>query len=164
MATIRQLAEGFAKGAGDVVRSFFARSSEQSVSDIRRGGVPSVERAGLPYTLASHYGYDSLAEHLRIDQDLQARFTDYEEMDEYPEISVALDIYADDSCTPNLEREEAIWVTSQDKATADDLNSMLHKHLTIEDDIWGSARTLCKYGNNFGELLVSEEGDRKSVV
>lgn len=125
------------------MRSFFARSHEQSAVDIRRGGTPSVERAGLPYTLASHYGYDSLAEHLRIDQDLQARFTDYEEMDEYPEISVALDIYADDSCTPNLDREEAIWVTSKDQATADALNEMLHKHLTIEDDIWGSARTLC---------------------
>lgn len=140
------------------MRSFFARSHEQSAVDIRRGGTPSVERAGLPYTLASHYGYDSLAEHLRIDQDLQARFTDYEEMDEYPEISVALDIYADDSCTPNLDREEAIWVTSKDQATADSLNEMLHKHLTIEDDIWGSARTLCKYGNNYGELLVSDEG------
>jgi hypothetical protein len=141
------------------VRSFFARSSqEQSAVDIRRGGTPSVERAGLPYTLASHYGYDSLAEHLRIDQDLQARFTDYEEMDEYPEISVALDIYADDACTPNLDREEAIWVTSKDKATADELTKMLHTNLTVEDDIWGSARTLCKYGNNYGELLVSEEG------
>lgn len=117
-----------------------------------------MERAGLPYTLASHYGYDSLAEHLRIDQDLQARFTDYEEMDEYPEISVALDIYADDSCTPNLEREEAIWVSSKDKGTADELTKMLHTNLTVEDDIWGSARTLCKYGNNFGELLVSDEG------
>jgi hypothetical protein len=141
------------------VRGFFARSSQdQSVTDIRRGGTPSVERAGLPYTLASHYGYDSLAEHLRIDQDLQARFTDYEEMDEYPEISVALDIYADDACTPNLDREEAIWVTSKDKATADELMLMLHTHLTVEDDIWGSARTLCKYGNNFGELLVSDKG------
>ena len=155
----QNLLEGFAKGAGEAVRSFFARSSqEQSVVDIRRGGTPSVERAGLPYTLASHYGYDSLAEHLRIDQDLQARFTDYEEMDEYPEISVALDIYADDSCTPNLEREEAIWVSSKDKGTADELTKMLHTNLTVEDDIWGSARTLCKYGNNFGELLVSDEG------
>jgi len=153
-----KLLEGFAKGAGEVVRSFFARSHEHSAVDIRRGGVPSVERAGLPYTLASHYGYDSLAEHLRIDQDLQARYTDYEEMDEYPEISVALDIYADDSCTPNMDREEAIWVTSKDKGTADELNDMLHKNMTIEDDIWGGARTLSKYGNNFGELLVNDTG------
>ena len=41
----------------------------------------------MPYTLVSQFGYDTLAEHLRIDQDLQARYTDAEEMDEYPEIS-----------------------------------------------------------------------------
>ena len=154
----KRLFEGFAKGAGEVVRNFFARSHEQSAVEIRRGGTPSVERAGLPYTLASHYGYDSLAEHLRIDQDLQARFTDYEEMDEYPEISVALDIYADDSCTPNMDKEEAIWVTSKDKGTADDLNEMMHKRLGVEDDIWGGSRTLSKYGNTYGELLVNDTG------
>jgi hypothetical protein len=158
VARRKKLLEGFTKGAGEAVRSFFARSHEQSVTDIRRGGVPSVERAGLPYTLASHYGYDSLAEHLRIDQDLQARYTDYEEMDEFPEISVALDIYADDACAPNMDREQSIWVTSEDKAVADNLNDMLHKTLTIDDDIWGGARTTCKYGNNFGEILVNDQG------
>lgn len=154
----KKLLEGFTKGAGEAVRSFFARSHEQSVTDIRRGGVPSVERAGLPYTLASHYGYDSLAEHLRIDQDLQARYTDYEDMDEYPEISVALDIYADDACAPNMDREQSIWVTSEDKAVADNLNDMLHKTLSVDDDVWGGARTLSKYGNNFSEVLVNERG------
>lgn len=150
--------EGFTKSAGMAVRSFFARTHADQTPVIQRGGTPSVERAGLPYTLASQYGYDSLAEHLRIDQDLQARYTDYEEMDEYPEIMVALDIYADDACTPNLDREEAIWVTSKDKGLADDLNNMLHEKLTIDDDIWGSTRTTCKYGNNFGELLVDDSG------
>ena len=112
----------------------------------------------MPYTLVSQFGYDTLAEHLRIDQDLQARYTDAEEMDEYPEISVALDIYADDSCTPDLDREQAIWATSKDKAIADELNEVLHKKLLVEDDVWGNARTLCKYGNSFGELLVDDTG------
>jgi len=152
------LFEGFAKGAGQAIRSFFARSSQQAAFDLQRGGTPSVERAGMPYTLVSQFGYDTLAEHLRIDQDLQARYTDAEEMDEYPEISVALDIYADDACTPDLDKEQAIWAISKDKAVADELNEVLHKRLLVEDDIWGSARTLCKYGNGFSELLVSDEG------
>lgn len=65
--------------------------------------MPSVERAGLPFNLASAFGHDGLAEHLRIDQDLMARYADYEEMDEYPEISSAFDIYADDSTMPDME-------------------------------------------------------------
>ncbi len=72
---------------GTAIRSFFARAPEVQAAQLRRGGMPSSERAGLPYNLASQFGYDSLAQHLRVDQDLQARFSDYEEMDEYPEIS-----------------------------------------------------------------------------
>jgi intein/homing endonuclease len=41
----------------------------------------------LPFNVVSQFGYDTLAEHLRVDQDLQARYTDYEEMDEFPEIT-----------------------------------------------------------------------------
>ena len=114
--------------------------------------------AGLPYNLVTQFGYDALANYLRIDQDLQQRYADYEEMDEYPEISVALDIYADDSTSPDLDREQAIWAVSDDKKTADELNHMLHRQLLIEEDIWGVVRTLCKYGNVFGEAIVTEDG------
>lgn len=83
----KSLLEGFASSVGTAIRSFFAHGPGAEAADLRRGGSPSSERAGLPYNLVSQFGYDSLAEHLRVDQDLQARFTDYEEMDEYPEIS-----------------------------------------------------------------------------
>ena len=127
-------------------------------AEIRRGGTPSIERAGLPYNLASQFGYDGLAEHLRIDQDLMARYTDYEEMDEYPEISSAFDIYADDSTMPDMEESKSIWVTSENEQVSKELDMVLHKRLGIEDDIWGSARTLGKYGNNFAEAVVGEQG------
>ena len=87
MAKRRPIAEGFVSGVSNSIRQFFARSEIAQSAEIQRGGSPSVERAGLPFNLVNQFGYDSLAEHLRIDQDLQARYTDYEEMDEYPEIS-----------------------------------------------------------------------------
>jgi hypothetical protein len=158
VARRRPLLEGFTASAGEAIRRFFSRTPERGAIDLRRGGTPSVERAGLPYNLVSQFGYDSLANLLRIDQDLQQRYTDYEEMDEYPEISCALDIYADDSTTPDMDREQAIWAISSDKTTADDLNNMLHKMLLTEEDIWGVGRTLCKYGNVYGECLVTEQG------
>lgn len=123
-----------------------------------RGGSPSVERAGLPFNLTSQFGYDSLSEHLRIDQGLQSRYTDYEEMDEYGEISSAYDIYADDASMSDLEKGQSIWVTSDSKTIEKDLNHMLHKQLVVENDIWGTCRTLGKYGNVMGEMLVNEQG------
>jgi len=152
------LVEGFASGAASAVRGYFARAPEQAAVDLRRGGTPSVERAGLPYNLVSQFGYDTIAEHLRIDQDLQARYSDYEEMDEYPEITTALDIYADDATMPNQDREVSIWAKSDDSGVQKDLNEMLHKRLLVDDDVWGVTRTLCKYGNVMGEQLVTEQG------
>lgn len=154
----RPFFEGFQQSVVGGIRAFFARSPEHEAFALRQGGVPSVERAGLPYNLVSQFGYDTLAEHLRIDQDLQARYTDYEEMDEYPEIQTALDIYADDATIPNMDRGETIWVSSDADDVAKDLNDVLHKKLRIEDDVWGNCRTVAKYGNSFGELLVSDQG------
>ena len=150
--------EGFTANVGNALRSFFARTPQRQAAELQRGGTPAVSMAGLPYNLVTQFGYDALANYLRIDQDLQQRYTDYEEMDEYPEISVGLDIYADDSTSPDLDREQAIWAVSEDKRTADELNHMLHKQLLIEEDIWGVVRTLCKYGNVFGECLVTDQG------
>lgn len=158
MASRLQLLEGFAEGAANGIRKWFARSPEAKKSELQRGGSPSVERAGLPFNLVSQFGYDTLAEHLRIDQDLQARYTDYEEMDEYGEISSALDIYADDSAMPDMERGKSVWVVSERKSIERDLNEVLHRRLLIEDDIWGLERTISKYGNAFGELLVNDTG------
>lgn len=153
-----RLVEGFSQGIANSVRSFFAHGSAAQAGELMRGGSPSVERAGLPFNLTSQFGYDSLAEYLRIDQGLQARYTDYEEMDEYGEIASALDIYADDSAMPDMQRNQSVWVISDNKGVERDLNEMLHKKILIENDIWGLERTISKYGNAFGELLVSEQG------
>jgi hypothetical protein len=152
------LIEGFTNQVGSAVRGFFARSSENQSYEIQRGGTPSVERAGLPYNLVSQYGYDSLAQHLQVDQDLQTRYSDYEEMDEYPELSTALDIYADDTTIPDMESGKSIWVTSEQQSIAKELDNMLHSQVMVENDLWGNARTIAKYGNCFGEALVSEQG------
>jgi hypothetical protein len=154
----RSLVEGFIQQVGQGLRQFFARSPEFVAADLRKGGMPSVERAGLPYNLVSQFGYDTLAEHLRIDQDLMARYADYEEMDEYPEISSAYDIYADDSTMPDMEEGKSIWVTSENGQVAKELDMVLHKRIMVEDDIWGLNRTLGKYGNAYGELVVAEQG------
>jgi intein/homing endonuclease len=72
--------------------------------------------------------------------------------------NTSYDIYADDSAMPDMERGQSIWVVSDNKTTENDLNDMLHKKVLIEEHIWGLERTIAKYGNGFGELLVSDQG------
>lgn len=154
----KALFEGFTQNVGSQLRDFFARSPQQQSFEIRRGGSPSSEQAGMPFNLASQFGYDSLSQHLRVDQDLQTRYTDYEEMDEYPEISAVLDMYADDSTIPEMSRGKSIWVTSENQGVSRDLDDMLHRRIMVDQDIWGVARTLSKYGNVPGEILATDQG------
>lgn len=154
----RRITEGFSSGVVNAVRQFFARAPEVEAAELQRGGTPSSDRAGLPFSLASQFGYDGLAQHLQTDQSLQARYSDYEEMDEYGSISTAYDIYADDSAMPDMERGQSIWVVSDNKGVENDLNDMFHKRMLIEENIWGLERTIAKYGNAYGEVLVADDG------
>jgi len=90
-----------------------------------------------------------------------SRYMDYEDMDDLPELSAALDIYSDDSTQPHVVSGESLWVEGQNQELVDDLNEMLQKRIGIEDELWGIARNLNKYGNDFEELLVK---DKEGVV
>ena len=158
MARKNRLVEGFTKQAVSSIRSFFTRSTDSEAQRIKQGGIPSIEKAGMPFNLVSQFSYDTLGEHLRIDTDLQSKYTDYEEAALYPEIACALDIYADDTTSPSMERDQSIWIEAAEKDIEEDLNDMMHKRCVAEDDEWGSVRSLCLYGNKFGEILVNESG------
>jgi hypothetical protein len=117
--------------------------------------------AGLPqsgYDLLQAYGYDVLGDYLRLEQDLLSRYVDYEEMDDYPEIAAAVDIFADDSTQPDTQINRTVWVTSPDKNIQNALNELFQKRLRIDEEIWEIARTLVKYGNDYEEVLVTPQG------
>jgi len=103
-------------------------------------------------------GYNVLGSALTIDQDLMHRYADYENMDDYPELSAVLDIYADDSTIPDTFSGRTIWANAKDKVYRDIADDLIYRRLRIEDDIWSIARTLCKYGNVFAEVLMTDVG------
>ncbi|MEE8325840.1 MAG: portal protein, partial [candidate division NC10 bacterium] len=72
--------------------------------------------------------------------------------------SAALDIFADDSTIPDSVRGKSIWAESKDKILRDIIDDCLHRRIRIEEDMWLVVRTLCKYGNCFGEVVVTERG------
>lgn len=155
--TSRLLSEG--AGGPDVVgqmRGWWAADKESAQAKMRRG---TNDRIGTNKVAPAMQGggYEALADDLRIEQDLVRRFADYEEMDDYPEVASAIDIYADDSTIEDMIHETAVWVVSKDKMIAQLLMHLLHKQLRINEDIWPLARTVTKYGNGNGELLVTKD-------
>ena len=141
---------GFIQDAANTVRKWFVTDKEKRAITTQRGVQPKRARLGQSWSLFNRTGYEGLAEHLRIEHDLLTRYFDYEEMDDFPEISTAMDIYADDSTQTDTLRRQAVWVVSEDERYKEIGNECLHKTLRIEEDLHPLSRTLTKYGNAFG--------------
>jgi hypothetical protein len=100
----------------------------------------------------------NISEALGLDRRRLHRYHDYESMDEYPDISSALDIYADDCTQVDSTTRRSMWVESDDERVRHELDELFYKRLEIEDHIWPQSRTLSKYGNNFEEIILDETG------
>lgn len=148
---------GFFGNVANRVRGFFRADKEQVGLQFAKGST-STNFPGSGTDLLQAYGYDVLSDFLKLEHDLLSRFIDYEEMDDYPEIAAAIDIFADDSSQPDTHLKRTVWVTSPDQTTEDLLNDLYHKTLRMDEEIWEISRTLVKYGNDYEEILVTSEG------
>jgi len=83
-------------------------------------------------------------------------FRDYDTMDMDPILASALDIYADESTTPN-ELGKILVVNADDANIKGILENLFYDILNIEHNIWSWTRNLCKYGDFYMRLYVSPE-------
>lgn len=79
-------------------------------------------------------------------------------MDEYPDINTTNHYFANDATQPNIDNDRTIWVNSPDHVVKGVANTLLRKKLRMDDDMFSIAYSLVKYGNNFEELLVTDNG------
>jgi hypothetical protein len=79
-------------------------------------------------------------------------------MDEYPDINTANHYFANDATQPNIDNDRTVWVDSSNHVVKGVANTLLKKKLRLDDDLFSIAYSLVKYGNNFEELLVTENG------
>ena len=87
-----------------------------------------------------------------------ASFYDYESMEFTPEISTALDIYAEESTTPNQDGY-ILQIYSESKRVKGILTDLFNNVLDINTNLQMWTRNTCKYGDNFVYLkLDSEKG------
>lgn len=104
---------------------------------------------------------------LKISQDLYTRsvyydsdritaYNDYRAMDQSPEISVALDIMADESLSRG-DDGEILKIYSEDSRIKRVLKDLFHKTLNVNYNLWFWTRTLLKYGDNFLKLEIDQK-------
>jgi hypothetical protein len=85
-----------------------------------------------------------------------AAFYDYESMEYTPEISTALDIYAEESTTPNQDGY-VLQVYSESKRIKSIIVDLFINRLDINTNLPMWIRNMCKYGDNFVYLKLDEE-------
>lgn len=146
---------GFFNDIGVRIEKFWRKDKEVQATKLARGNTAA------RMATDGGYGYGQLtdfASFLSPETDLLSRYGDYEQMNQYPELAAVLDIFADDSTQTDSQNNKTVWVTAADESVQTILMNMLHKNLRIDDEMWEISRTLVMYGNDFEELLVTNEG------
>jgi len=85
-----------------------------------------------------------------------ALFADYEVMDEDSIISAALDIYADE-CTMKNENGDVLKIQTEKEDVKKVLDNLFYDVLNIEFNLWPWIRNMCKYGDFFLKLDITEK-------
>jgi hypothetical protein len=85
-----------------------------------------------------------------------AAFYDYESMEFTPEISTALDIFAEESTTPN-EDGHILQIYSESKRIKGILADLFNNTMDINTNLQMWIRNTCKYGDNFVYLKLDPE-------
>jgi len=87
------------------------------------------------------------------------RYKDFSQMDDMGEISLSLDLYADESTQIDPERKTALAVRAKDKRVKEELEHLFHDTLLIDNKLRPMARYLCKYGDLPLEIVPTRNRD-----
>jgi len=102
----------------------------------------------------------------QLEMNRKKRYKEYEEMDEYPEIGAAFDIYADDSTQRGLRGER--WAVKSKNDMAVEEIEELFETIQLDRYLWDIIRNTVKYGDCFTELILDinkpQEGLKKIKI
>ena len=115
------------------VKQFSGKSTSRSSLEIFKKAHSDVYNS----TLSAYGSYDRMA-----------RYSDFSEMEATPEISSALDIYAEECVSPDVEGI-TLHIYSENRMIKQILNELFYDVLNIDFNLVMWVRNLCKYGDFF---------------
>ena len=96
-----------------------------------------------------------------IERNRRERYKQYEEMDDYPEVGAAFDIYADECTQKNLKNER--WkVISKSQLVVDEVREFFQT-VQLDRHYWDIIRNTVKYGDCFIETVVDVNNPKKGI-
>lgn len=87
------------------------------------------------------------------------RYKDYDMMDEVGEITLALDMYADESSLADSERKHSVLVKAKNTKLKGVIEDLLYNTLLIDREVRPMIRYLCKFGDFAAEIIPTKNRD-----
>lgn len=91
-----------------------------------------------------------------VTNNLKLMYRDADVMDNYPEIGAALDLYSEECCVTNM-KGQILNITSNSERVTKILEDLFVNRLDIHINLPMWARTMCKYGNCFTMLNITDD-------
>ena len=104
--------------------------------------------AGQNFQRLSYNPFDNLSANIMSQQNRTQRYVDFDQMEYTPEIASALDIYADEMTTSN-NIKRMMEIKCRNEEIKGILDTLYYNVLNLEFNLFGWARTMCKYGDFF---------------
>jgi len=112
----------------------------------------------------SHYNpFESMNSNYMANQNRTERYVDSDQMEYMPEIASALDIYADEMTTSSA-LSDMLHIQCTNEEIKGILSSLYNDVLNVKFNLFGWARTMCKYGDFFLYLDIDETYGVKHAI
>lgn len=109
-----------------------------------------------------NYSSAGLLDQTNLQINRMERYKDYDQMDEMGEISLALDLYADESTQIDPETKHSIAIRAKNDELKDELERLFYDILNIDNKLRPMVRYICKYGDFAAEIIPDK--DRTAVA
>ena len=119
--------------------------------------------SGKQFKKSSYNIYDNYSAQYYSAQNRLERYIDFDQMEYTPEIASTLDIYADEMTTFS-DLQPMLRVVCHNDEIRTTLRTLLYQVLNIEFNLYGWARSMCKYGDYYLYLDVDEKMGVQSVL
>jgi len=118
---------------------------------------------GQKFERLGYNPFENFSSYMMGTQSRLQRYSDFDQMEFTPEISSAMDIYADEMTT-HTGIKKVLQIESPDEEIKGILDALFYNVLNIEFNLFGWCRTMCKYGDFFLYLDIDPELGVKQVI
>tara|TARA_Y100000593_G_C4317178_1_gene341531 strand:+ start:2834 stop:4792 length:1959 start_codon:yes stop_codon:yes gene_type:complete len=119
--------------------------------------------SGKQFKKTGYNPLEDIRSEIMIQQERTMRYADFQQMEFTPELASALDIYADEMTTSSG-LAPMLKIDCPNQEIKSILNALYTNILNLEFNLYGWARTMCKYGDFLLYLDIDEDSGVRNVI